>query len=95
MERLTSEKHNRFRETPQDNFHDHTIFPPDDEFYPVFQSESLRNQVPSIGKETHLGVRNPFSVDKAYFPHPFFHSKIIFLYTVFFDSPYFSNRPLG
>jgi integrase/recombinase XerD len=65
MDRLTSEKHNRFRETPQDNFHDHTIFPPDDEFYPVFQSESLRNQVPSIGKETHLGVRNPFSVDKG------------------------------
>ena len=61
MDRLTSEKHNCFRETPQNNFHDHTIFPPDNEFFPVFQFESLGNQVPSIGEETHLGGRNSFS----------------------------------
>lgn len=65
MDRLISERHNRFSETLQDNFHDHTIFPPDNEFYPVFQSESLSNQVPPIGEETHLGGRNPFSADKG------------------------------
>ena len=66
MDRLTSEKHNCFRETPQNNFHDHTIFPPDNEFFPVFQFESLGNQVPSIGEETHLGGRNPFSFPETH-----------------------------
>lgn len=66
MERLTSEKHNSFGEAPQGNLHDHLIFPPDDnEFYPAFQPESLRNQVPPIGEERPLGGRNPFSADKG------------------------------
>jgi len=65
VDRLISERHNRFGETPQDNLHDHTIFPPNSEFYPVFQSESLSNQVPPIGEVTHLGGRNPFSADKG------------------------------
>ena len=56
MERLTLEKHNRFRETPQGNLHDHLIFPSDDnEYYPGFQPESLPTQVDN---------RNLFSADK-------------------------------
>ncbi len=66
MERLTLEKHNHFREAPQENLHDHLIFPPgDNEFYPTFQPESLPSQVPSMGDEGHLGSRNLFSADKS------------------------------
>ena len=65
MERLTLEKHNRFRQTPQGNLHDHLIIPPDDnEFYQVFQPESLPNQVLSKEEVRHLGSRNLLSADK-------------------------------
>lgn len=65
MERLTLEKHNRFREAPQGNLHDHLIIPPDDNsYYPVFQLEFLPNQVCSKGEDRHLGNRGLFSVGK-------------------------------
>jgi len=66
MERLTLEKHNHFREAPQENLHDHLNFPPgDNEFYLTFHPESLPSQVPSMGDEGHLRSRNLFSVDKG------------------------------
>jgi len=66
MERLTLEKHNHFREAPQENLHDHLIFPPGDNgFYPTFQPESLPSQVPSMVDEGHLRSQNLFSADKG------------------------------
>ena len=66
MERLTLEKHNQFREAPQENLHDHIIFPPSDsEIYPPFQPEPLPSQVLSIEGKKHLGGRKLFSADKS------------------------------
>ena len=66
MERLTLEKNNQFRETPQRNLQNHLIFPPDDnEIHLPFQPEPLPSQVLSIEGEKHLGSRNLFSADKS------------------------------
>ena len=65
MERLTLEKHNRFKETPCGNLQNHLIYPPNDsKIYPTSQPDPLPSQVQSIEIEKHLGSRNFFSVDK-------------------------------